>query len=186
VADILRSEAHGESVLARASSINQLSNVAYLADKEGLLWGKTLRYWKFILIPRFLWPGKPVNATGSWFAFKIDERRGIAPITTFRLPYHWSANMTPYGELFLNFGWVGMVSGATLLGGFYGLLWRLTGFGRGTNPLPFGRLCLTFFLIFGALAGLGADVQFVVNLIAFTLMVEALVWVEAFLSVKKT
>lgn len=166
----LLSDRHGgENVVTRLSLINQLSQVVRIVEEDGYYRGRTLAYWKYIWIPRILWRNKPKTATGAWFAHRLDN---TYQRKEYQGTHSWSANMTIPGELYLNFGWGGASLGSLLIGYFAALLWRATGFGEEIDEITssfFGNL-LAFFLITGALFNFGADLQFVVNLMAMYLL----------------
>ena len=67
------------------------------------------------LLPRAIWPSKPVLSRGQWFAvnfFRLEE-------TTTS-----SSAMTPFGESYLFFGWTGLVIGMWIIGTTLALLYR--------------------------------------------------------------
>lgn len=167
---ILTDNAKNETILTRLSLLNQLSQVARIADKEGFYWGKTLEYWKYVFIPRIFWPNKPPIATGSWFAFKISTRNTKKEIP-YRFPHSWSANMTIPGELYLNFGWLGIVAGGSFLGWLYYSLWSTTHFYEKSITENLWGNVFAFYLIFMTWFQFGPDIQSIINLIGFTLMI---------------
>jgi hypothetical protein len=163
--EILRDEHVGENVLTRLSLINQLSQVARIADEEGFYRGKTLAYWKFVFVPRFFWPDKPPIAQGAWFAYKINEEEmGGQP---YRNTHTWSANMTIPGELYLNFSWPGVVFGGLLVGWMVAFFFQSLRF---YEPVGFASVLVNvfgFFLLRSAAFQLGADLQFMVNVLVY-------------------
>ena len=163
-----------ESVLAfvsRLTSFNQLSQVANLTERDGFYGGETLEYLGYAFIPRVLWPEKPVIAKGQWFAFQIGR---AWEIETGR--YTNSINMTIPGELYLNFGWLGLAVGCFAVGAYFMLVWRATRFwARDDNHL--GQ-ALGFYLLFIAMS-LGADLQMLVTLTAmYALFALASFWMR--------
>ena len=81
-------------------------------DVCGYLYGFSYLNFFVALIPRILWPGKPIIAgTGNKFG---REYGFISPVD-----YTTSVDMTWVGELFINFGWLGCLGGL-----FYGILYR--------------------------------------------------------------
>src|SRR6185312_17562824 len=102
---------------------NQLSQIGRLVDEEGYLHGQTLAYLAYAFIPRFLWPQKPTIAKAAWFALHIGLAyvRPNGQITN-------AINMTIPGELYLNYGWIGVFVGLTFLGFFIAVFWRTTEF----------------------------------------------------------
>lgn len=75
----------------------------------------------FVFIPRVLWPDKPTVVPGQWFAERLG--RGQATATGFSN----AINMTVPGELYLNFGWLGMLLGLTMLALLYAVVWDAVG-----------------------------------------------------------
>lgn len=152
------------SLAARVSTINQLSRVHSLADEEGLLHGETLGYLKYALIPRFLWSEKPVSQVGGWFAWKL----GLGGVKANGL-YSNSINMTVGGELYLNFGWPGVLLGGMALGALLALFWGAGGLRR--EGYEMATLFSFSLFLFGF--GLGADLQIVVTMTATYLIFVA-------------
>jgi hypothetical protein len=79
--------------------------------------------------------------------------------------------MTVQGELYLNFSWLGVVFGSLLFGAFLGLLWRATLFWEHRENVvgsAFG------FYLFWVAAGLSADLQIVVTLVALYMIFVAI------------
>ena len=160
-----------QTVLSRLTTINQLSQVGRLVDEGGLLHGQTLEYLSYAFIPRFLWPAKPSISTTAWFALHIGlayERPG-GMITN-------AINMTIPGELYLNYGWPGVLVGLAFLGVFISAFWRTTDFwSRPRNVLG---TAFAFYLMWPWIGfSLGADLEIIVTLIAVYLLLAALGWV---------
>ncbi len=155
-----------QALLVRLTSFNQLSQVGRVAEEDGFQHGRTLEYLGYAFIPRFLWPEKPKIAKGAWFAYRI----GLAYIKPDG-SYSNSINMTVPGELYLNFGWTGVVVGCLLFGAILATLWIKTDFWAGSSNVlgtAFG-----FYLLWVAV-GLGADLQIIVTLVAMYLIFAAL------------
>ena len=76
--------------------------------------------------------------------------------------------MTIQGHLFLDFGYMGIVIGCMLIGGFLALLWSSTDFYRS----PYNITGITFggHLLMSALTGIGSDLQILVTLISYYLI----------------
>lgn len=108
-------------VVARLSTINQLSQVARLAEEDGLQGGRTMSGAAFVFVPRIFWPDKPSIVPGQWFAERLG--RGQPTATGFSN----AINMTVPGELYLNFGWVGMLGGLVVLALLYAVVWDAVG-----------------------------------------------------------
>lgn len=143
---------------ARLTNFNQLSQVGRIATEDGFLQGQTLQYLGFVFVPRFLWPGKPIIQKGGWFAWRIGQA-WIRPDGR----YTNAVNMTVPGELYLNYGWFGVVVGCALFGAFVALLWSRTAFWSphsGAVGAAFG-----YYLFWTSLT-LAADLQTIVTLLA--------------------
>jgi hypothetical protein len=84
--------------------------------------------------------------------------------------------MTIPGELYLNFGWLGLAVGCFAVGAYFMLVWRATRFwARDDNHL--GQ-ALGFYLLFIAMS-LGADLQMLVTLTAmYALFALASFWMR--------
>jgi hypothetical protein len=151
-----------QTVMSRLTSFNQLSQVGRVVDEDGFLGGQTLEYLAYAFIPRFLWPEKPVVDKGGWFAVRIGQAvvNQEGRITS-------AVNMTTPGELYVNFGWPGVLVGCLLFGGILAVFWTRTRFWsdpRNTVGLAFG-----FYLLWVGL-GLTADLEVIVTLVAMYLI----------------
>ncbi|MFN2399748.1 MAG: hypothetical protein ABR543_14095 [Gemmatimonadaceae bacterium] len=147
-----------ETLLSRLTSFNQLSQVGRIVSEDGFLDGVTLEYLGFAFIPRFIWPEKPLIAKGAWFAWRIGQAY-ITPTGA----YSNSVNMTVAGELYLNFGWLGVVMGCLSFGVILGALWSRTDFW--VDEFNTLGSALGFYLLWVGL-GLAADLQIIVTLAA--------------------
>jgi hypothetical protein len=157
-----------QSLLSRLSTINQLTQVGRIVEEEGFLGGSTLDYLGVAFIPRALWPEKPTIAKGAWFALRIGQAN-VTPTGDIMN----SINMTIPGELYLNFGWTGVLLGLLLFGAVIAILWSRTDFWRDAGNVvgsAFGYYLLWIWLGFS----LGADLQIIVTLIAMYLIFAAL------------
>jgi hypothetical protein len=153
----------GQTPIARATNFNQLSQVVRLTKEDGFLNGETLQYMTYVFIPRFIWPGKPIIQTGAWFAEKI----GLGWID-YEGKYHNSVNMTIPGELYLNYGYSGVIIGSLFVGLFFCLLWNSVRTWEDQDDL-FANLFAAYLLFLGFFT-LGADIQIVVTLLAIYLI----------------
>jgi hypothetical protein len=157
-----------QTVLSRLTTINQLSQIGRLVDEEGYLHGQTLAYLAYAFIPRFLWPQKPTIAKAAWFALHIGLAyvRPNGQITN-------AINMTIPGELYLNYGWEGVVVGLAFLGFFVAAFWRTTDFwARPSNVLG---TAFAFYLMWPWIGfNLGGDMQILVTILAVYLVLVAL------------
>ena len=151
-----------QNVLGRLTNFNQLSQIGRVVEEDGFYDGETLEYLGVAFIPRFLWPEKPLIAKGSWFALRIGQAYTAAD----GRPNN-SVNMTVPGELYLNFGWLGVLLGAPLFGALLAVLWSRTDFwtdSQNTFGSAFG------FFLFWFASWLGADLQLIVTLLAMYLL----------------
>lgn len=157
----------GETFFGRLNVLGQMSNIVGLTEKKGFYNGYTLSYLSFVLIPRILWPEKPRLDGGQWFAVEIGrsyyQRDGRAAN---------SINMTVPGEMYLNFGFAGLVVGCALFGIFVGYVWRSVS-GCGLVSWTF-----RYYLLFLGMFSLGSDTMTIPQLIAFTLIYKALVFLN--------
>lgn len=146
----------------RSSVVNQISACAGLVEDKGLYMGKASAPLVAALIPRALWPDKPKIALGAWFAVEIGA--GVQTETWFNN----SINMTIPGQLYLDFGWFGLVIGCILVGMLLNWLWQHSGFYVSSFNL-FG-VFFGVFMLYNIVFGLGADLQMFVTMIAMYLI----------------
>lgn len=155
----LSKQGGSSGVFERSSNIAQLSNIVSLVEKKGTYNGRASIPLLAALIPRFLWPDKPQIQLGAWFAFEIGAGTLTATGTV-----NNSVNMSIPGELYLDFGWVGLVIGCFLFGGILALFWNAGEFNQSAYNLP-GALWGGYLLLYGII-GIGADLQIVVSLLS--------------------
>jgi hypothetical protein len=96
--------------------------------KDGFQWGQTMQYAAYAFVPRLLWPDKPNVTRGAWFTMYLGASAREAESTS-------STGITAIGELYWNFGLVGVVVGMLAIGLGYGLLWRMAGENPVYKPL---------------------------------------------------
>jgi hypothetical protein len=157
-----------QTLLSRITTFNQLSQIVHLVRRDGYRDGETLDYLGYAFIPRFLWPEKPIIAKGAWFAMEIGQAymRRDGSISN-------SVAMTIPGELYLNFGWPGVVLGCLAYGMLLGVFWTRTGFWEDPDN-AFGS-AFGFFLLWTAF-GLGADLQLLITTTAVYLLLVGGAW----------
>jgi hypothetical protein len=151
----------GESLLARSSTVNQLTQIVRLTKDNGFYDGLTMEYLAFVFIPRFVWPEKPMVAMGQWFAAEIGQGRLLESGE-----FSNSINMTIPGEFYLNFGWVGVALGCFFVGSIIGVIYRFATVGDAYNIL--GGAMLAYVLWVAATTG--ADFQQMISLVAVYLV----------------
>jgi hypothetical protein len=161
--DLSASENERGGLLERSSNIAQLTNVVDLVERNGLYQGAASAPLIAALIPRILWPDKPQVQLGAWFALEI----GAASITASGRANN-SVNMTVEGELFLDFGWIGLVLGGIFFGGMIAMFWNAGQFNASAYNIV-GALWGGY-LLYYALFGVGSDLQILVSLISTYLM----------------
>ena len=158
-----------QTLMSRITTFNQLTQIVYLVQRDGYRNGQTLDYLGYAFIPRFLWPEKPVIAKGAWFALEIGQAytRDDGSISN-------AVAMTIPGELYLNFGWSGVVIGCLAYGMLLGVFWTRTRFWE--EPDNALGSAFGFFLLWTAF-GLGADLQLLVTATAVYLLLVGAAWV---------
>ncbi len=154
-----------ESFEARVSNINQTSQVVKLVNEVGYYKGSTLAYLSYAFIPRFIWKEKPIIAQGVWFALEIGQAYVHADGKV-----NNSVNMTSAGELYLNFGILGVIVGMFLIGILCAFMWRISGFSESSENIIGAMFGL--YLFFLATSTFGIDLQFLVTLISYFCMFQ--------------
>lgn len=138
--------------------------VAYLIGETevyGLQWGRTMQYATYALIPRALWPDKPTITQGAWFAWYTGFAASPESSTM-------ALGMTAVGELFWNFGLLGVTLGMLLLGYFLGLQWRLAGADPRGRPLNMLLYMLLLFLMVNMAEAVNVAVTVIANFLLFS------------------
>lgn len=153
-------------LLNRSANVAQITNVVKLVKRNGFYNGRASAPIITALIPRFLWPDKPLIQLGAWFALEI----GVATTTDYGRANN-SINMTVAGELFLDFGWLGVILGSLLFGGFISVLWNSTYFYSSEYNLT--GIIFGGYLIMLSI-GSYADLQIVVTLLSTYLIFFAI------------
>jgi hypothetical protein len=145
------------NVIDRVSNVAQITNVISLVETKGHYNGVASFPLLAAFVPRVLWPDKPQVQLGVWFALEI----GVATISASGRANN-SVNMTIPGELFLDFGWIGLGIGGILFGGLLALFWNAAKFNESAYNIS-GALWGGYLLLY-SLYGVGADLQIVVSL----------------------
>jgi len=149
-----------QTVLSRMTTLNQLSQVGRVVREDGFLNGETLEYLPYAFIPRAIWPEKPTIAKGAWFALRIGQANVSRDGRISN-----SVNMTIPGELYLNFGWSGVLLGCWIFGTILGLLWSRTEFWSSSDNVLGSAYGFYLLWVWVGLT-LGADLQILVTMIA--------------------
>lgn len=145
-------------LLDRSANLAQITNVVNLVERNGFYNGAASAPILTALIPRVLWPDKPLIQIGAWFALEI----GAGTRTESGLANN-SINMTVAGELYLDFGWLGVIIGSLFFGSFLALLWNATKFYSSEYNLT-GTIFGGYLFIISA--GGYADLQVVVTMLS--------------------
>ena len=104
--------------------------IAREVSEGGLLMGSSLDYIGYALVPRLLWPNKPGILRGVWFSFRLGMADSDSPASGTTAVAQEAA-----GELYWNFGILGVVAGMIMLGALWGRLWRMAGDDPRRDPL---------------------------------------------------
>lgn len=116
-----------EGLMSRQLEAASVGFIAQEVRHRGFMHGETLDYLAYAFVPRALWPGKPQVTRGAWFNRYLRQERDE----------HTSLGQIAAGELYWNFGYVGVCLGMSLLGLGFGALWRLSGSAPEREPLAF-------------------------------------------------
>jgi hypothetical protein len=149
------------ALLERSSNLAQLTAVCRLVNSNGFYNGKASQPLIAAVIPRAIWPDKPLVQLGAWFALEITgTSNAVGPGQASSN----SVNMSVPGELYLDFGWIGIIIGSVLFGAFFPLLWNATDFYSSEYNLT-GTVFGGYLLVVAG-GGLGADLQIVITLVS--------------------
>ncbi len=147
------------SALERSSDVAQMTNVIRLTKENGFYDGRASLPLVAALVPRILWPDKPTVQLGAWFAVEI----GVASVGESGHANN-SVNMSIPGELYLDFGYAGVVIGCVLFGMFLALIWNASRFNESQYNLT-GTLWGGY-LLQCAIGTMGSDLQVAVTLLS--------------------
>lgn len=150
--------------LERSSTLAQVTNIFDLVNRKGYYDGLTTSTVLIALVPRFLWPDKPVIRLGAWYAVEI----GI----TVKDAINNSINMTIPGQMYLDFGWIGAIICTFLFGGFMAALWNSSVYNESSTNL-LGILLGGYLLIY-SFVGISIDLQIAVTFLSVYLMFFAI------------
>ena len=152
-------EKQSSSLLQRSSNLAPITEIVRLTKERGFYNGQSTQFLLLALVPRFLFPDKPIIALGTWFAVQagLGYQNESGQVNN-------SVNMTIPGQCYLDFGWPGVIVICLLVGMFLAVLW---------NAAQFYSLDYNFAgTIFGAylaqwvVLGVGADLQIVITFLS--------------------
>jgi hypothetical protein len=107
----------GGSFITRANQLGFLTEVTNQTPDPIPYWrGETYTILFYKLIPRLIWPDKPIERLGIDFSLRYGLR-GISDDTT-------SINVPWIIELYANFGWTGIIAGMGVIGAGFAFLDR--------------------------------------------------------------
>lgn len=153
--DLLEEEDVQQSLIERISVVAQISNIVQLTEDKGFYDGLASAPLITALVPRILWPEKPMIRMGAWFALEI----GVA-INDYGAVNN-SINMTIPGEMYLDFGWFGVVLGCIVFGGLISMFWNSVNFYESPYNI-LGTLIGGYILLF-SFYGPAGDMQILVT-----------------------
>ena len=141
------------SSTGRADFIHQMAHIYSMTPSVvPYQYGRTYSFFLVALIPRVLWPDKPLAGSANGFyavAYGVTTEEG-ATTTTF--------GVSILGEAFINFGWPGVVLIMLLQGILIGIMQHAFG---GSLSGPGGRaVFLAFFVYFLNGIGSSAEIMF--------------------------
>lgn len=147
----------------RSATLAQVSATVKLVNASGFYNGRASEPLLVAVVPRFLWPDKPKIALGQWFAVEIGT-------STFgdAANANNSVNITIPGELYLDFGWFGVIIGCFLFGALICQLWNSTQF-FGSHYNLIGSI-YGGYMLFLALTGVSIDLQITVTYLSVYLV----------------
>jgi hypothetical protein len=150
------------ALLARSSNLGQLTNCVKLVKVNGQYNGRASQPLIAAVIPRILWPDKPIIALGRWFAYEMSglsksDPNGLAMSNN-------SVNMTIPGELYLDFGLIGVIVGCFIFGAFIPLLWNSSHFYASEYNLT-GTIFGGYLLLLST-TDFGSDLQVVITIMS--------------------
>jgi hypothetical protein len=93
----------------------ELNAPAYIyeqTEKTGYLDGKSFQSITYGLVPRIIWPSKPSIPQGEEFSYKVSGMLNVY------------VGMLISGELYWNYGYIGIIIGSLIIGLLTGLLWN--------------------------------------------------------------
>jgi len=127
-----------EILLNRIFEIGAPAFIYDIVKTSGFQYGSTFHNMVYALVPRLIWRDKPLMTQGAKFAGKYFNQPGN------------NIGMLISGELYWNYGFIGIIIGSFILGLAIGFLWRLI------TPLAFTNFIyftIYFYLLQSCLGG---------------------------------
>lgn len=117
-----------QTLLRRQFEPAPMAVIAEEVDLKGFINGETFYQIRYFFIPRMLWPDKPNLIRGAWFTSYLGSsaREGDSTV---------SIAMYAAGEMYWNFGYIGVAAGMFVLGGMFGKIWQMAGPNPAMQPL---------------------------------------------------
>lgn len=119
-------EAAMEATLYRQFSAIPIGYIVSEVRTNGYLAGTSMEYLAYAWVPRVIWAEKPAVSRAGVFDYYVRRAESESAL-----------GQTPTGELYWNFGLIGVLIGMCLLGVMNGLVWRLAGAYPLNQPLHF-------------------------------------------------
>jgi hypothetical protein len=126
----------------------------------GLQMGDTMDYITYAFVPRIIWPDKPNVTRGAWFTAYLGFSSSEEESTT-------STGITATGELYWNFGVVGVVAGMCFLGIGISGLWRMAGTDPRNQPAHMVLYCMIMLTMPDMPEAVTVFVSIVINFLIF-------------------
>lgn len=155
--------------MKRMFEVNAPAYIFELTQKSGFQNGSTFEYIPIAIVPRIFWPDKPVIPQGQRFSAEMFHLERV------------NIGMLIVGELYWNYGFIGIIIGSFIIGLSLGYLWKLL------NPVALNNFLyftLYFYLLQACIGGSEFSAVFVgiLQLIIFFFVLRL---AEMYLLIKK-
>jgi hypothetical protein len=118
----------GSEVIRRMQVAQLLAVVKYNCETYGHLHGASIKHAFVGLVPRAFWPEKPRISRSAWMTVHLGWAQSEEEATT-------STGITAAGELYWDFGLIGVFIGMILIGQLYRCAWDIFGSGAFGHPI---------------------------------------------------
>lgn len=126
---LLTNQDAAQSTYVRAFPATPVGFLVGQVRSSGFQYGGTMAYLVYSFVPRVFWHDKPATSRGAWFTYYLGQAHSEDNATS-------ATAISAAGELYWNFGYLGVVIGMFVLGSLYsGLLWRQAGTAPARTPL---------------------------------------------------